>query len=277
MPLLDQLFLLSFESARWKLAQVTPQNKKGPLLDSNSHPMLAVGGTMYRLSANVIRSLLTTWCIPKARYQAHSLVLNQAGILCNPYSFSGTCSTLPVPSSPITRPGCIKPLLTSNRLMTLSPERLSRLTSAAYACLFPSSLSLKACILATSASYKTGINLLGLSLLWVQNKSVVCLSLLFLLYINDIGMITEGMKIAVTETEDVHVMHMLYADELTPLANAPGALQTMLNRRAFHARFKHLTINTDTAKSEVFHFNSKPSAEVPIFKAAGAQWSFEVF
>ncbi len=71
LPLLAQLFLLSFESAQvpadWKVAKITPLYKKGPVLDPNSYRMLAVSGTMYRLYANVIRSLLTTWCISKSK------------------------------------------------------------------------------------------------------------------------------------------------------------------------------------------------------------------
>ncbi len=62
-------------------------------------------------------------------------------------------------------------------------------------------------------------------------------------------------------------MHMLYADDLTLLANAPDAMQTMLNRLVVYARSKHLTINT--AKS-VVHFNSKRGAQVPTFMLAGA-------
>jgi len=54
--------------------------------------------------------------------------------------------------------------------------------------------------------------------------------LLFSLYINDIGSIAEGVQEAVTGTEDVRVTHMLYADDLTLLANASDAMQTMLNR-----------------------------------------------
>jgi len=41
LPLLAQLFLLSFESARvpadWKVAKMTPRYKKGPMLDPNSY------------------------------------------------------------------------------------------------------------------------------------------------------------------------------------------------------------------------------------------------
>jgi len=92
--------------------------------------------------------------------------------------------------------------------------------------------------------------------------------LLFSLYINDIGTIAEGVQGAVTGSEDVRVTHMLYADDLTLLANAPDAMQTMLNRLVVYACSKHLTINTAT--SEVVHFNSKCGAQVPSFMLAGA-------
>jgi len=52
----------------------------------------------------------------------------------------------------------------------------------------------------------------------------------------------------------MRVTHMLYADDLTLLANAPDAMLTMLSRLVIYARSKHQTINT--AKSEVVHFNS---------------------
>ncbi len=105
-----------------------------------------------------------------------------------------------------------------------------------------------------------------------QVKPTVCVKqgcplspLLFLLYINNIGTIAEGVQGAVTGTEDVRVTHMLYADDLTLLVNAPDAMQTMLNRLEVYARSKHLTINT--AKSEVVHFNSMRGAhlQVPTF------------
>ncbi len=92
--------------------------------------------------------------------------------------------------------------------------------------------------------------------------------LLFSLFINDIGTIAEGVQGAVTGSEDVRVTHMLYANDLTLLANALDAMQTMLNRLVVYARSKHLTINT--AKSEVVHFYSKRGAQVPTFMLAGA-------
>ncbi len=76
------------------------------------------------------------------------------------------------------------------------------------------------------------------------------------------------MQGVVAGTENERVTHVLYADDLTLLANAPDAMQTMLNRLVVYARSKHLTINT--AKSEVVHFNSKRGAHVPTFMSAGA-------
>jgi len=65
-PYIAQLFLLLYERAcipkDWKLAKLTPLYKKGLLLDPNSYRMLAVRGTLYRMYANVTRSLLTSWC-----------------------------------------------------------------------------------------------------------------------------------------------------------------------------------------------------------------------
>ncbi len=92
--------------------------------------------------------------------------------------------------------------------------------------------------------------------------------LLFSLNINDIDTIAEGVQGAVTGSEDVWVTNMLYAVYLTLLANAPDAVQTMLNGLLVYARSNHLTINT--AKSEVVHFNFKCGAQVPTLMLAGA-------
>ncbi len=80
-------------------------------------------------------------------------------------------------------------------------------------------------------------------------------------------MIVEGVQGTVTKSEDVRITHMLYADDLTLLTNAPAALQTMLNRLVVCARSRHLSMNT--AKSDVVHFNSKRGTQVPIFTLAG--------
>jgi len=66
-PYIAQLFNLLYDKACipacWKQAKLSPLYKKGPLLDPNNYRMLAASGTMYRMYANVIRSLLTEWCV----------------------------------------------------------------------------------------------------------------------------------------------------------------------------------------------------------------------
>jgi len=73
--------------ACWKHAKLTPLYKKGPLLDPNSYRMLAVSGTMYRVYANVVRSMVTDWCMAGIRCQTQSLFFTQAGAHCSPFSF----------------------------------------------------------------------------------------------------------------------------------------------------------------------------------------------
>jgi len=88
--------------------------------------------------------------------------------------------------------------------------------------------------------------------------------LLFSLYINDIDKVARGVQGAVTGTPEFSVTHMLYADDLTLTANDPGEMQTMLDHLHRYAQAKHLIINT--TKSEVVHFNSRGTANLPTLR-----------
>ena len=46
-----------------KKAKISPLYKKGSKLDPNNYRMLAVSGTLYRLYANILRELVTKWCV----------------------------------------------------------------------------------------------------------------------------------------------------------------------------------------------------------------------
>jgi exonuclease III len=67
LPYIAELFKLMMDKAYipacWKHARLSPLYKKGPLLNPNSYRMLAVSGTMYRLYANVVRSIVNDWCV----------------------------------------------------------------------------------------------------------------------------------------------------------------------------------------------------------------------
>jgi len=81
------------------------------------------------------------------------------------------------------------------------------------------------------------------------------LPLLFAIYLNDIDGIADGVKGAPTSTPKFFlVTHMLFADDLCLMSNAPNHMQTMLNKLQACAQRKSLTVNTQ--KSEVICFNS---------------------
>eukprot|EP00983_Pelagomonas_calceolata_P075805 1153161-Pelagomonas_calceolata.AAC.1 len=62
-PCIARLLKLFYDKACipgcWKKAKLTPLYRKGPLIETNSYRMLAVSGTMYRIYADVISSLVT--------------------------------------------------------------------------------------------------------------------------------------------------------------------------------------------------------------------------
>jgi hypothetical protein len=66
-PYLANLFHVALSekhiSACWKIAKISPLYKKGSKLDPNNYRMLAVSGTLYRLYANILRELVTKWCV----------------------------------------------------------------------------------------------------------------------------------------------------------------------------------------------------------------------
>ncbi len=232
------------------------------MLDPNSYRMLAVSGTIYRLYANVIRSLLTTWCISKSK-----ILDTQFGFLPRPPLF------------------ILRHLQQAAR--TIKPSNCSRLHTTlidfkqAYDTIPRQALwshfrhirTPATLFFALQSLYAGDQYLLQAGHKAARVKPTVGVKqgcplspLLYSLY-NDIGTMAEGVQGAVTGSEDVRVTHILHADDLTLLANAPNAMQTMLNRLAVYARSKHLTIKT--AKLVVVLFNSKRGAQVPTFMLAG--------
>jgi hypothetical protein len=88
--------------------------------------------------------------------------------------------------------------------------------------------------------------------------------LLFSLFIKDVdnefGSAFVG---AVTGTEGLRVTRMLYADDLTLTANDPVQLQKMLRRPELYAARKGLTVNVQ--KSYIVNFNAYRNSAVPVF------------
>jgi len=92
--------------------------------------------------------------------------------------------------------------------------------------------------------------------------------LLFSIYLNDIGSVADGVEGALTSTPNFRVTHMLFADDLTLMSNNHEQLQNMLNKLRAYAHRKSLTVNAQ--KSEVVCFNSN-SDNLPPLNYNGTQ------
>ena len=53
--------------ACWKVAKLSPIHKKGEVLEPGTYRMIAVSGVMYRVYANVLKNLVTDWCVKKGK------------------------------------------------------------------------------------------------------------------------------------------------------------------------------------------------------------------
>ena len=93
-PLLTRLYRVCLSKARipamWKVAKLSPLHKKGALANPGNYRMIAVSGVMYRVYANVLKDLVTDWCVQKKRSLTHNLVFTLAGALCTLSSFCVT-------------------------------------------------------------------------------------------------------------------------------------------------------------------------------------------
>ena len=68
--------------------------------------------------------------------------------------------------------------------------------------------------------------------------------LLFLIYLNDVDSLAEGVQGAITGIPNFTVIHMLFADDLSVTSTDHNELQTMLNKLRVYAHKKSLTVNT---------------------------------
>jgi hypothetical protein len=85
-PLMARLFRVLLSESKvpacWKVAKLSPIHKKGEVLNPGNHRMIAVSGVIYRIFANVLKDLVTNWCVKRARIQTRSLASFQAEALC---------------------------------------------------------------------------------------------------------------------------------------------------------------------------------------------------
>jgi hypothetical protein len=153
-PYIAQLLKLLYDKACipacWKQAKLSPLYKKGPLLNPNNYRMLAVSDSMYRLYVNVVRSLLTDWCVELNKSLTPSLVFTQAVTLCSPCPFFGNSNMLHAQLNPVGHLGYTPPLLILSKPMTLFLGMLYGNVFGALVYLCPCCLLFRICMISMS-------------------------------------------------------------------------------------------------------------------------------
>jgi len=85
-PLMARLFRVLLSESKvpacWKVTKLSPIHKKGEVLNPGNYRMIAVSGVMYRIFANVLKDLVTDWCVKRVRFQTRSLAFFRAEALC---------------------------------------------------------------------------------------------------------------------------------------------------------------------------------------------------
>ena len=86
-PLMAHLFRVLLSEIKvlacWKVAKLSPIHKKGEVLNLGNYRMIAViSGVIYRIFANVLKDLVTDWCVKRVRFQTRSLAFFRAEALC---------------------------------------------------------------------------------------------------------------------------------------------------------------------------------------------------
>ena len=71
-PLMAHLFRVLLSEIKvlacWKVAKLSPIHKKGEVLNLGNYRMIAViSGVIYRIFANVLKDLVTDWCVNKGK------------------------------------------------------------------------------------------------------------------------------------------------------------------------------------------------------------------
>lgn len=267
-PLVARMFKVFLSEKRmpacWKVAKLSPLHKKGAVSDPGNYRMIAVSGVMYRVYANVVKDLVTSWCVQKkkvpdvqfgfypGRSTLHPLFilrhLKHAAKKVKPrqssrvhvafIDFSQAYDTVPRLqlwnhlrriAMPVSLLEVIREMYQDDQYILVDGDKRAHI--------HPTNGVKQGCPLSP---------------------------LLFSLYINDISReISEGINGAVMGDGVNGVSHMLYADDLCLTTNSPQEMQTMLNRLRGFAGRKGLVVNT--AKSEVLHLNSRSGSSTPTF------------
>jgi len=228
--------------------------EKGPVINPSNYRMIAVSGTLYRLYANVLRSIIQDWCV-----QHNKIPDFQFGF------FPGRSTLQPLFILRHLKDAAQKLQSTTSRLYVAFIDfkkaydsiPRDKLWEHMRRCHMPHQLLSILQDLYHTDEYTLldGDKQASVQPEFGVKQGCPLSPLLFSIYLNDVDNVVEGVQGALTGIPNFTVPELLFADDLSLLSNAHDQLQTMLNKLRSYANRKSLTVNTQ--KSEVMCFNSR--------------------
>ena len=258
-PALAQLFYKAITTntipASWKAARVTPIYKKGKISSPDSYRMLAVNSTLYRLFSNVLRDLLTDWCVKEQKIPDTQFGFFPDRNCMQPMfilrHLASHCKAR--------RPHNCSKLYTAFMDFTQAYDRIDR--GALWTHL--TKIKMPNYILHTiQALYDDDTYSLVDGTIRTEpikptkgvKQGCPLSPLLFALFINDFDCLG-GVTLTGQDGKTMKTTHIFYADDLVLAASSPDTLQIMISQLNLYSKMKGLTVNTE--KSKILVFNSR--------------------
>ncbi|KAJ9507876.1 hypothetical protein QJQ45_021195 [Haematococcus lacustris] len=247
--------------AAWKVARISPLFKDTDPTDPNKYRMLAVSSVLYRLYANVLRHVLTAWCITHKVLPAEQFGFIPGRSTMQPMFILRHLVHAQKASADAKHRKLFTAFIDFKQAYDHIPrqqlwEHLRvgiKLPQPLLACL--EGLYRDDNYVLIDGPHRTP------PVTPDQGVKQGCpiSPLLFALYVHDISKEFLGPVDAV-RVQGTPVTHFMYADDLTLVSTSPHGLQRLVCQLQGFADRKHLTINVGKSKVMVFNGNSQTAA-----------------
>ncbi|KAJ9511081.1 hypothetical protein QJQ45_002827 [Haematococcus lacustris] len=247
--------------AAWKVARISPLFKDTDPTDPNKYRMLAVSSVLYRLYANVLRHVLTAWCMTHKVLPAEQFGFIPGRSTMQPMFILRHLVHAQKASADAKHRKLFTAFIDFKQAYDHIPrqqlwEHLRvgiKLPQPLLACL--EGLYRDDNYVLIDGPHRTP------PVTPDQGVKQGCpiSPLLFALYVHDISKEFLGPVDAV-RVQDTPVTHFMYADDLTLVSTSPHGLQRLVCQLQGFADRKHLTVNVGKSKVMVFNGNSQTAA-----------------
>ncbi|KAJ9516284.1 hypothetical protein QJQ45_001098 [Haematococcus lacustris] len=261
LPLLATWFHSMMRTGAWKVARISPLFKDTDPTDPNKYRMLAVSSVLYRLYANVLRHVLTAWCMTHKVLPAEQFGFIPGRSTMQPMFILRHL----VHAQKASADAKHRKLFTAFIDFTQAYDHIPRqqlwehlrvgvkLPQPLLACL--EGLYRDDSYVLIDGPHRTP------PVTPDQGVKQGCpiSPLLFALYVHDISKEFLGPVDAV-RVQDTPVTHFMYADDLTLVSTSSHGLQRLVCQLQGFADRKHLSVNVGKSKVMVFNGNSQIAA-----------------